>query len=98
MASELAHVRERIARGELPMVDGVVPVVVAFHDTNTYTAGHMAEYLQMLVELARAGDIELSSQPFYNDRAALERAALVRGSDTEQRKQMVPWWWRWILW
>ena len=29
-----------------PGVDGVIPVVVTFHDINRYTARHMQEYLQ----------------------------------------------------
>jgi len=35
---QLSVVRERIALGELPTVDGVIPVVVTFHDINRYTA------------------------------------------------------------
>ncbi len=36
----MSEVRERIALGELPVVDGVIPVVVTFHDLNRYTARH----------------------------------------------------------
>ena len=98
LTAELARVRERIERGDLPVVDGVIPVVAAFHDSNTYTAQHMPEYLEILVELAGAAGLEVSAQPYFNDRAALERAALVRARDTARMAQMVPWWWRWILW
>ena len=98
LAGEIAKVRGRIEAGELPSVDGVIPVIVAFHDTNTYTAGHMEEYIGMLVALAREADVVLDAQPFYNSRDMLESAALVRAGDVLQRREMVPWWWRWMLW
>lgn len=98
LAAELARVRECIKRDELPVVDSAIPVVAAFHDTNTYTAELLPEYLQMLVELAGSAGIEVSAQPYFDDCTALERAALVRARDTAQRDPMVPWWWRWILW
>ena len=54
MLRQLSEVRERIARGELPTVDGVIPVVVTFHDLNRYTARHTREYLQILLDSAAA--------------------------------------------
>jgi len=98
LAAEMANVRERVAAGELATVEGVIPIIVSFHDTNTYTAGHMAEYLEMLVVLAREAGLPLAPQPFYDVRDKLETAALVRANDTLQRREMVPWWWRWMLW
>ncbi len=98
MASEMARVRARIMRGEIGEVDGVTPVVVAFHDTNEYTAAHMQEYLQLLVDAAQACGMTLSARPFYADAAALERAAQARSRDITHRADMVPWWWRWIQW
>jgi len=93
-------VRRRIAAGWIKPVDGVIPVVVTFHDTNTYTAEHMAEYLGMLVELAREAGLPLSSPAFYDTRGSLEAAAHARASGLlpEERLEMVPWWWRWMLW
>ena len=55
MLRSMSEVRERIALGELPVVDGVIPVVVTFHDLNRYTARHTREYLQILLDSA-AGD------------------------------------------
>lgn len=98
MASELARVRARMMRGEIAAVEGVTPIVVTFHDSNDYTAAHMQEYLQMLVEEARLAGIALAAPPFYDDGAGLERAALARARDVAHRADMVPWWWRWILW
>ena len=49
-AAALAQVRRAIQEGKLPIVEGAIPVIVTFHDTNTFTASHMEEYLQILVE------------------------------------------------
>lgn len=62
----------------LPEVDGVLPVIVAFHDTNPYTAEHMTEYLQILVEEGAAAGLTLASEPFYANAATLSRAAHAR--------------------
>lgn len=94
MENEIANVRRRILRGELPVVDGVIPVVVAFHDTNTYTAGHMHEYFEIVLDAARAAGLQVDVDPFYARTAELERAALIRSRDLVHRNDMVPWWWR----
>jgi peptidoglycan/xylan/chitin deacetylase (PgdA/CDA1 family) len=75
---ELAKLRERIAAGKLPVVDGAIPVVVAFHDTNTFTAHHMEEYLHILTGEAADVGLVLSAKPFYGSAAAIERAARAR--------------------
>lgn len=98
MAGEMAHVKERMQRGEIPGADGATPIVVTFHDTNDYTAEHMQEYLQMLVDEARRAGLTLAAQPFYDDGAALERAARVRAHDVAHRADMVPAQWRWLHW
>ena len=97
MANEMARVHARLLRRELPEVDGFTPVIVTFHDTNDYTAAHMQEYLQMLVDEAHFAGIMLAERPFYDDTATLERAGLERSGDRTPRREMVPWWWRWIL-
>nr|WP_295787224.1 polysaccharide deacetylase family protein [Rhodoferax sp.] len=80
-----AHLRKGLERvelarsaGQLPTVDGVLPVIVAFHDTNTYTAEHMTEYLQILVEESAAIGLTLANQPFYANAPSLTRAAHAR--------------------
>jgi peptidoglycan/xylan/chitin deacetylase (PgdA/CDA1 family) len=94
----LLQMRQFLQAGAIPSADGVAPIVVAFHDTNSYTARHMAEYLQILVEEAHTAGLRLAAQPFYSDRAALQAAALVRAADAGHRRAMVPalwsWWWR----
>jgi peptidoglycan/xylan/chitin deacetylase (PgdA/CDA1 family) len=98
MASEMARLRQRLLERRLPELDGAVPVIVSFHDTNDYTAAHMAEYLDMLVRSARAAGIATADPPFYADAAALERAGLARTVHDPSDWTMVPWWWRWMLW
>jgi hypothetical protein len=98
MASEMAHLRERCALGEIPEIDGVSPVVVTFHDTNDYTADHLAEYLAMLVDQAREMGFTLADKPYFDQPRQLENVALLRALGVVQRVSMVPWWWRWIEW
>ncbi len=80
MTSELAQVKAAVETHRLAAVDGVVPVVVSFHDTNDFTASHMTEYLQILVDAARENGLPLASPPFYTDGRAAERAAQSRAS------------------
>ena len=76
--SALAKAKAAILQGRLPVVERVVPVVITFHDTNTFTAHHMTEYLNILVEEAAGNGLPLANPPFYNDKQALLRAALAR--------------------
>jgi peptidoglycan/xylan/chitin deacetylase (PgdA/CDA1 family) len=76
----LVRVRQAIAQGRLQPIDGVVPVIITFHDTNTFTAGHMQEYLEILVEKAGVVGLPLASPPFYNEGVEIQRVA-------EQRAQ-----------
>lgn len=93
---QLSVVRERIARGELPTVDGVIPVVVTFHDINRYTAWHLKEYLQILMDSARINGVPLARQPFYTDRAALQRAAMARTVKDADEVVHLPGVWNWV--
>ncbi|WP_460527825.1 polysaccharide deacetylase family protein [Chitinimonas naiadis] len=78
---QLENTAKVYARGELPEVDGVVPVIATFHDTNPYTASHMTEYLQILVEEAKAAGLPVAAEPFYKDTDAMQRAAERRAAD-----------------
>lgn len=93
---QLSVVRERIALGELPTVDGVIPVVVTFHDLNRYTARHMQEYLQILMESARINGVKTAAEPFYTDHATLERAALARTVKNVNEPVHLPGVWNWV--
>ncbi|WP_085707320.1 polysaccharide deacetylase family protein [Pseudomonas sp. B35(2017)] len=96
MLRQLSEVRERIALGELPTVDGVIPVVVTFHDLNRYTARHAREYLQILLDSAAATGVRLADKPFYDDHAALEKAALARTVRQSSDPVRLPGIWNWI--
>ena len=76
----LVRVRHAIAQGRLQPIDGVVPVIITFHDTNTFTAGHMEEYLEILVDKAGVVGLPLARPPFYNEGVEIQRVA-------EQRAQ-----------
>ena len=93
---QLSVVRERIALGELPTVDGVIPVVVTFHDINRYTARHLQEYLQILMDSARDNSLKTAAEPFYTDRTALERAALARTVKDASEEVHLPGVWNWV--
>lgn len=93
---QLSVVRERIALGELPTVDGVIPVVVTFHDINRYTARHMQEYLQILLDSAQITGVKTAAQPFYTDRDGLERAALARSVKDVNEPVKLPGVWNWV--
>jgi peptidoglycan/xylan/chitin deacetylase (PgdA/CDA1 family) len=91
---QLKAVHQRIADGLIPAVDGLLPIVVAFHDTNTWTAEHMTEYLQLLVTAAGEAGIILDEQPFYTQRDQLSEAGVQRSLQEEHPVSMVPLKWR----
>lgn len=97
LRDQLAQVREQIRQGALPVVRGEIPIIVTFHDLNTYTAEHMQEYLRILVEEAAAVGLTTAGKAFYDDRPALERAALARtlGNGTEYARLPGVWNWLW---
>jgi peptidoglycan/xylan/chitin deacetylase (PgdA/CDA1 family) len=96
MLRQLSEVREQIARGELPTVEGVIPVVVTFHDLNRYSARHAREYLQILVDSAAATGVRLADKPFYDDHDALLRAAMARTVQKSGDSVHLPGMWNWI--
>ncbi|WNW10179.1 polysaccharide deacetylase family protein [Pseudomonas sp. DTU_2021_1001937_2_SI_NGA_ILE_001] len=93
---QVSQVRERIAHGELPVVDGATPVVVTFHDVNRYTARHIQEYLQILLDSAQADGLPLAAKPFYDDPEELLRAATARTVRDASEPVRLPGWWNWI--
>lgn len=97
MLHMLTDVRERIAAGALPTVDGNIPVVVTFHDINSYTANHMAEYLQILLDCAQAVNLPTATKPFYDNKEEVERAALKRSVISGDQANHLPGFWN-FLW
>ncbi|MBT2337762.1 MULTISPECIES: polysaccharide deacetylase family protein [Pseudomonas] len=93
---QLSEVRERIAAGQMPVVDGVIPVVVTFHDINRYTARHAREYLQILLDSAQATGVRTDAKPFYDERQSLERAALARTVQSSGQPVRLPGLWDWL--
>jgi hypothetical protein len=74
--SQLADVRRRLQCDEVPSVREIVPIVVAFHDTNCYTAGHLGGYVELLVEEAGRAGLCLDEKPYYDEAPEMLRAAL----------------------
>ncbi len=73
--AQLASIAGRLPDDEIPTTGDVVPVVVAFHDTNSYTAEHVGDYLELLIEEAVRAGLPLDHQPYYDEATELERAA-----------------------
>jgi len=82
--------------GSLPVVDGVVPIVVTFHDVNSYTARNLEVYLRILLQVARELDMPVAAKPFYDSRVELERAALARTLSTAEHNPRLPGIWNWL--
>lgn len=96
MLEQLAEVRERWLAGALPVVDGSSPVVVTFHDVNTYTARTVDTYLNILLDVARELEMPLAAKPFYDDRRDLERAALASAVRDGEVRPRLPGLWNWL--
>lgn len=96
MLTHLAQTRKRWAAGAMPAVDGYTPVVVTFHDVNTYTSRHIEEYLDILLDVARELQVPLADQPFYDNREELERAALSATITNTDVKPQLPGLWNWL--
>ncbi|MGR8935802.1 MAG: polysaccharide deacetylase family protein [Gammaproteobacteria bacterium] len=75
---DLACFRQRLYNKRVPLLNGVAPVLVAFHDINRYTAEHMPDYLAALLRGARRNGLAIADPPFYTEHAALRQAARMR--------------------
>lgn len=96
MLKQMQRVKQRIDAGAIPLIEGLYPIIVTFHDTNTWTASHMEEYLQILVSSAATAGVELDQQPFYAQRDTLEQVAIRRSSLEDNPIDMVPSRWHWL--
>jgi peptidoglycan/xylan/chitin deacetylase (PgdA/CDA1 family) len=90
MHSDFAYLRHRLAQGRVPTVDGVIPVVVTFHDVNRYTAKHFQTYLATLVRAGREAGFAIAEPAFYSDRAAMRKAAHSRATNKATRADLPP--------
>lgn len=96
MLTHLAETRKRWAAGAMPSVDGYTPVVVTFHDVNTYTSRHIEEYIDILLDVARELQVPLAEKPFYDNHDELERAALAATVSSPDAKPQLPGLWNWL--
>lgn len=93
---QLTALREQWSANALPVVAGSTPVVVTFHDVNTYTARTMEIYLQLLLDVARELDMPTAGKAFYDDRTELEQAALARTVHDGDVSPRLPGLWNWL--
>ena len=96
MRKMLTEFRQRWITGTVPVIDGITPVVVTFHDINTYTASHIEEYLNILLDVAQELEMPTSSKAFYDERDELERAALASTIRDGEVKAKLPGIWNWL--
>jgi peptidoglycan/xylan/chitin deacetylase (PgdA/CDA1 family) len=96
LLTQMTTLRVDWQAGKLSAVDGSTPVVVTFHDLNTYTARHIEEYLAILQEVAQTLQMPSASRPFYDERGALLRAALARTVHEGDPRPVLPGLWNWI--
>lgn len=96
MLKQLTELREQWRAGTLPVVDGNTPVVVTFHDVNTYTANHVEVYLKILLDVADELNMPTAGKPFYDQRADIERAALARTVRDGEVRPRLPGIWDWL--
>ena len=96
---QLRELRRRV--NELPVVDGVRPVVVTFHDANPFTGSHIDEYLEILVTGANKAGLVLADPPFYASAESAEAAAQARALTDPGVQIRIPGFWTsllaWIL-
>jgi len=90
LRNDFRYFRQRLAAGYIAAIDEVIPVVVTFHDTNHYTADHLAMYLTTLVRTARETGLAVADPPFYADHSQVLRAAHARTNNHATRADLAP--------
>jgi peptidoglycan/xylan/chitin deacetylase (PgdA/CDA1 family) len=96
MVKQLAELREQWQAGKLPVVDGSTPIVVTFHDVNTYTSNHIEVYMKILLQVAQELDMPTTAKPFYDNSADLEKAAMARTVKDGEIRPPLPGMWNWL--
>lgn len=92
---QMRELRRHVA--DIPLVDGVRPVVVTFHDVNPFTASHIDEYLQILLDSAAKAGLPLAERPFYDSADSVEAAALARALTDPSVQIRIPGFWTSLL-
>jgi peptidoglycan/xylan/chitin deacetylase (PgdA/CDA1 family) len=96
LLKQLTAARQKWLEGNLPVVDGETPIIVTFHDVNTYTARNIEVYLKILLQVADELDMPVATKPFYDNRSELERAAVARVVVDADTNIQLPSIWNWI--
>jgi peptidoglycan/xylan/chitin deacetylase (PgdA/CDA1 family) len=96
LLKQLTAAREKWLQGNLPVVDGETPIVVTFHDLNTYTARNIEVYLKILLQVADELNMPLAQKAFYDNRTQLERAAAARVVVNVGDNPQLPGIWNWL--
>lgn len=78
--ANLRRAARQIEAGDLPVLNGYIPLVVTMHDTNPTTARHLEEYLGMLIEEARGAGLPVHRTPFVAPGMEIVRVANLRGN------------------
>jgi peptidoglycan/xylan/chitin deacetylase (PgdA/CDA1 family) len=92
---QMRELRRRVA--DIPVVDGVRPVLVTFHDVNPFTGSHIDEYLQILLDSAHKAGLTLAERPFYDSAQAIEAAAQARALTDPSVQIRIPGFWTSLL-
>ena len=92
---QMRELRRHVA--DIPVVDGVRPVVVTFHDANPFTGSHIDEYLQILLDGATKAGLPLAERPFYDSADAIEAAARARALTDPRVQIRLPGFWTSLL-
>ncbi len=96
LLKQLGATRQQWLQGQLPVVEGSTPIIVTFHDVNNYTARNIETYLKILLQVADELEMSLAENPFYDNRADLERAAIARVVRELDGKVQLPSIWNWL--
>lgn len=88
--SNLGKVRAAIERDQLERVGCCVPIVVAFHDVNSFTARHFTEYLHILTEESAKVGMQTDEKPFYDATPDVEYVAMQRTQPPSMMTHIAP--------
>lgn len=78
--TNMRRAARQIRAGDIPAMNGYIPLVVTMHDTNPTTAQDLESYLGMLIEEARAAGLAVDATPFVAPGRELSRAASLRAN------------------